>query len=143
MAAWPTSVADDTVLWLAKNNLYSSLNGAIDASVTSIVLTDASAFPTAGFLSVDNEVISYTGKSTNTLTGCTRGADGTVAASHTNGRIAMHRIVAAHHNALKDELIAVENSLNLTASRLIVTNGSGRLAVSAVTAAEAGYLSGV
>lgn len=142
--AWPTSIAGDSDLFLAKNNVYSSLNGAINSAVTSIVLTDASAFPTVGFLSVDNEVISYTGKSTNTLTGCTRGADGTTAASHTDGRIAMHRVVAGHHNALKTEIIAIETSLTLTAGRAVATNGgTGHIEASAATATELGYLSGV
>jgi hypothetical protein len=44
-------------------------------SQTTIVLDDASRFPsTGGIVLVDSEYISYTGKSSNTLTGCTRGA---------------------------------------------------------------------
>ena len=60
-----------------------TLNGAITDSITSIDLTDASEFPTSGFIMIEkvnatsglfiNEVIQYTGKSTNQLTGCTRG----------------------------------------------------------------------
>ena len=60
-----------------------TLNGAITDSITSIDLTDASKFPTSGFIMIEkvdstsglfaNEVIKYTGKSTNQLTGCTRG----------------------------------------------------------------------
>lgn len=61
-----------------------TLNGALSAdtagtggSGTSIVLTDASSFPSSGSIVVDEkEVISYTGKSSNTLTGITRGQDG-------------------------------------------------------------------
>ena len=34
---------------------------------------------------IENEQITYTGISTNTLTGCTRGANSTTAASHDNG----------------------------------------------------------
>lgn len=59
-----------------------TLNGAIDASTTSITLTDASDFPSVGRIQIESEVIEYTGISTNTLTGCTRGAGGTTAASH-------------------------------------------------------------
>ena len=62
-----------------------TLNGTINNSATSIVLTDASSFTSTGTILIDNERISYTGKSTNTLTGCTRGFNSTAAASHTTG----------------------------------------------------------
>ena len=68
-----------------------TLNGAITDSATTIDLTDGSEFPTSGFIVIEkvltaqdtndplkvgmyqNEVIKYTGRSTNQLTGCTRG----------------------------------------------------------------------
>ena len=63
--------------------LNTTLNGDITASDTTITLTDAAAFPTSGYISitsvnattgaVNNETIQYTGKSSNDLTGCTRG----------------------------------------------------------------------
>jgi hypothetical protein len=62
--------------------LNTTLNGAINSSVTSIVLTSATGFPSAGSIFIDTECITYTGISTNTLTGCTRGTNGTTAASH-------------------------------------------------------------
>ncbi len=57
----------------------SSLNGAIDASVTTITLVDATDYPAASvtypvFVMIDSEVIKYSGKSGNNLTGCTRAA---------------------------------------------------------------------
>ncbi len=62
-----------------------TLNGSINSSATSIVLTDASSFTATGTIVIDTESITYSGKSTNTLTGCTRGANGTTAAAHTSG----------------------------------------------------------
>ena len=62
--------------------LSTTLNGAINSSVTSIVLTSATGFPATGSVFIDSECITYTGISTNTLTGCTRGTNGTTAASH-------------------------------------------------------------
>ena len=76
--------------------LSTTLNGALTDSATSIVLTDGSEFPTAGYIVIEkvwteadltagtitdpllvgtyqNETIKYTGRSTHTLTGCTRG----------------------------------------------------------------------
>jgi hypothetical protein len=52
-----------------------TLDGAINNSATTISLTSASQFPTAGTIVIENEQITYTGKSGNDLTGCTRGAD--------------------------------------------------------------------
>jgi len=64
-----------------------TLDGAINAAVTSITLSDASQFPDSGtnFIIIGSEEISYTGVSSNTLTGCTRGVAGTTAASHSDG----------------------------------------------------------
>ena len=83
--------------------LSTTLNGNIDDSVSSINLVDASQFPTSGFIMIEkvdptsglfvNEVIQYTGKSTNQLTGCItssapyRGVtpSKTTGTSHSNG----------------------------------------------------------
>ena len=64
-----------------------TLNGAINSSTTTIVLTDASQFSSSGtnFIIIGSEEISYTGITGNTLTGVTRGVDGTTAASHSDG----------------------------------------------------------
>jgi len=53
-----------------------TLSAGINTTVTTIPLTNASAFPTSGIVyvqSVNGEYIKYTGKSGNNLTGCTRG----------------------------------------------------------------------
>lgn len=57
----------------------SGLDGAIDASVTTITLRDATDYPAASvtypvFVMIDSEIIKYSGKSGNALTGCTRAA---------------------------------------------------------------------
>jgi len=63
--------------------IQTTLNGNITDSATTITLTDGSNFPTSGFIMIkkinsttglyENEVIQYTGRSSNNLTGCTRG----------------------------------------------------------------------
>ena len=67
----------------------STLNGAVTSTATSIVLDDASAFPASGkvliYSPTNIEYVSYTGISTNILTGVTRGIDGTSAISHQSG----------------------------------------------------------
>lgn len=136
MATWPTSVATDAILYIAVNSLQTTLAGSIDNIVTTITLASTTNFPTAGGVTIDNEVIFYTGISGAQLTGCTRGADGTTAASHSSGVPVGATVVAAHHNLIKNEIIAIETSLDFTVSRAMTSNGSGRLAVSTVTATE-------
>ena len=63
--------------------LNTTLNGNITSTATTITLTDASEFPTSGYIVIEkvdsttgaivSETIEYTGKSSNDLTGCTRG----------------------------------------------------------------------
>jgi hypothetical protein len=63
----------------------STLNGAIDAVVTTITVVSTSAFTTSGAIWIDGEYITYSGKTATDFTGCVRGADGTTAASHLSG----------------------------------------------------------
>jgi len=97
--------------------LSTTLNGNLTTSATTITLTDASSFPTSGYIVIEkvwtqadltagtitdsllvgtlaNETIKYTGKSSNDLTGCTRGTsapfygttpESTTAVAHTSG----------------------------------------------------------
>jgi len=62
-----------------------TLNEGLDTSETSIDVASATNLGASGTIRVDSEDIIYTGKSTNTLTGCTRGANSTTAATHNNG----------------------------------------------------------
>ena len=71
-----------------------TLNGALNAdtagtggSGTAITLTSVTGFPTGGgIIAVDNELITYTGISSNDLTGITRGTNGTATAGTSNGQ---------------------------------------------------------
>ena len=63
----------------ANDTPISSLNGAIDNSQTTITLVDATDYPDASvtypvYVMIESEIIKYSGKSGNDLTGCTRGA---------------------------------------------------------------------
>jgi hypothetical protein len=64
---------------------YTALNGGINNSVTTITVTSTTGFPTTGQIRITNEVITYTGVTPTTFTGCTRGSRGTTAASHSTG----------------------------------------------------------
>ena len=64
----------------------SYLDGAITAGQTTITLDSVWQFPTTGTLLIDSEQITYTGTNTssNQITGCTRGANSTTPATHTD-----------------------------------------------------------
>ncbi len=66
-------------------DIASALDGDITASDTTVSLTSTTGgdlFPSTGYIIIGSEVISYTGVSGDDLTGCTRGALGTTAATH-------------------------------------------------------------
>ena len=71
-----------------------TLNGALlndtygtGGSGTDIVLTSASGFSSSGTILVESELITYTGITSNTLNGITRGTNGTATAAHSSGTI--------------------------------------------------------
>ena len=63
----------------------STLSSSINTSVTSLTMASSSSFPSSGTVLIDSELITYTGNSSGTLSGLTRGASGTTAASHSSG----------------------------------------------------------
>jgi hypothetical protein len=62
-----------------------TLNGAINATDTTITLSSTNGLPTTGFVKIDNETISYVNVNGNQLVNCYRGQNGTTAASHLTG----------------------------------------------------------
>ncbi len=62
-----------------------ALNEDLDTSETSIDVVDASVLTASGTIVIGTESITYSGVSTNTLTGCVRGANGTTASTHLTG----------------------------------------------------------
>jgi hypothetical protein len=112
-AKFPTSVATDADLSIAVNNLNTTLtDNPLSDSATTVNVISTTGFPTAGYVTVEFEIIAYTGKTGTSFTGCTRGADGTAASSHSLGESVFLNIIAAHHNSLKDEIKAIEQNLS-------------------------------
>lgn len=100
-----------TLLRSAGNNIRQTLNGAINSSVLSVVLTDGSTLNTDGGLieitynDPDNrEVMYYLSRSSNTLTIADdgRGLFGTTATSHLDGALVRGYFVDDHINNLID-----------------------------------------
>ncbi len=99
---------------IAALELNTTLNGNITSSATTVTLTDASSFPTSGYIvirkvltsadtsdpllvgTLANETIKYTGKSSNDLTGCTRGT-----ASPYRGETPINTTARSHNSGAK------------------------------------------
>jgi hypothetical protein len=62
-----------------------TLNGGINNTDVTITVNSTTSFPTAGTIDIGTELITYTGKTPTTFTGCVRGTNGTTAASHLTG----------------------------------------------------------
>jgi len=75
-----TTSAGDVTFDASANTLASNV-GASDLTLT---LTSALGFPNSGRIKINSEIITYTGISTNVLTGCARGQNGTTAAAHSS-----------------------------------------------------------
>lgn len=62
-------------------------DSSFDASETTVTVDSTYDFPEQGIIKVDNEFITYTGKTPTTFTGCTRGARGSRAATHSDDSV--------------------------------------------------------
>ena len=60
----------------------SYLSAAINSTEDILPMLNAASYPNSGVVTIDFEKIFYTGKTSSSLTGCTRGYDGTSAVSH-------------------------------------------------------------
>ena len=58
--------------------------GGINNSTATITVQATTGFPTSGTILIQNELITYTGITSTTFTGCVRGTNGTIAAAHAN-----------------------------------------------------------
>jgi len=106
----------DSLMRVTNAVVQTTLNGAINNSTLTIVLTDASLCPASGTITfLDNgEIVFYESKSSNTLTAATagRGADGGPSAtSHADGVQVEVRAVARHHTVLVDAIMQIEAAI--------------------------------
>ena len=98
----PTQVNDVLEAYISSTGAVNgTLSTALTNSATSIVLTDGSAFASSGTVQIVLDFITYTGKSTNTLTGATRGALGSSAVAHASG-VAVQNITGQGTSSTQD-----------------------------------------
>ena len=132
---FPASLDTLDTLIRASDNASTTLTSAINNSATTISVASTATFASSSVIAIDNELISYTGKTDLTFTGCIRGFNGTSATSHSSAALVENVDSAVYHNTLATALIATQTKLGAgtTANRAIVSNGSGNYSASDVT----------
>ena len=93
-----------------------TLSAGIDAVVDTIPLTSTSGFPASGRIKIDNEIITYALVSGNNLTGCVRGVNNTVAASHSSSAAvtcATIIVTDPDHGALENDFVTYSGAATL------------------------------
>ena len=95
---------------------YSTLSADITPTATSLTVVSGTDFPDSGVVQIGTEIIAYFGKSTNTLTGLTRGYNGTTAASHLTGAGVgsyLLRVTHAGHGAQANDFVTFASAVSL------------------------------
>ena len=106
--------------------------GGISDTAATIPVVDTTAYASSGTIIIENEQITYKGKTANSFTGCVRGANLTTKAEHANGvkvnfyvseeefikRVFAHE--AGHMVGLKDKPLTSKNIMSEPGERGVV-----------------------
>lgn len=115
--AYPTTLDDNTTLPEAVNACSDTLSSAYTAGGTTLNLTDATLFPsTGGIIYVGGERTTYTGKTSNQLTGVAA-----LSNNYSAGAAVRMTVDAEHINLLKDAVVALETKVGVTGSTVAGT----------------------
>jgi hypothetical protein len=116
-ASFPTSIASDSDLLVGKDRSTSRLAESISSEATSFDVLSGSQFVQYQTITIDSEQMQVTNISTNTLT-VTRGFNGTNAVPHAGNAVVYGNITSYHHNALREEIQAIETALGANLSNV-------------------------
>lgn len=95
---------------------FDTIASDVNSSQNTIPLSSATGFPPSGLIQIGSEQMRYSGISTNTLTGVTRGVNGTTAASHTSGAsvgCSTVRVNDTNHGALPGDFVTLSGAASL------------------------------
>ncbi len=126
-ANYPTSLDDSASLFVAVDLATTTLSTNLTAAATTASLTSAARFDSnGGVFGVGNELIKYTGKTSNDLTGLSRGYTNSTAAIHDSGDTVNLVVAADYHNNLKDAVVAAQTQVGIDGSEnFIKANADG------------------
>jgi hypothetical protein len=81
-SGWGAGYWNGPVTGVASTTLGGTGRVGLNATDATVVVASTSGFSSTGTLVIDSEIITYTGTTSTTFTGCTRGANGSNAAAH-------------------------------------------------------------
>jgi hypothetical protein len=112
-AQYPTAIASDQQMAVAKDTSRSTLSSAIDSSTLTVPVADGTKFAEKQIVLCGTEQMQICTISGNTLTICTgaRGFNGTVAASHSSAAAIIGVISSWYHNVAREEIQAIQTAL--------------------------------
>lgn len=115
--AFPSALDTSTTLYDLVNNAQAALSAGYTAGGTTLDLDSAALFPaTGGIIYVGNERTTYTGKTSNQLTGVTA-----LGSNYPSSTAVVMYIDAEHVEVLRDAIIAVETRVGVTGSTVAGT----------------------
>lgn len=114
--AYPTSIEAATYFQTAYNNLSTTLTAVCGISDTTVYVSSTDNFPSIGWITIEDEIRSYTGKTAGSFTGCTPGAQSTTAAEHASGTAVSLTLTAEPWNNLITELRATQTAVGTSGS---------------------------
>jgi hypothetical protein len=112
-ASFPGAVVTDAELLVGRDRADSTLTAQIDASTLTIPVASGTRFGANMLVTIDSEQIKICSVASNTLTACSggRGFNGTTAATHASDASVRGQIGGYYHNALSEEMQAVQAAL--------------------------------
>lgn len=113
---YPTAVDDAVSLPVPVDAKVATLTVALTSIATTATVNSTTGFPSAGLFIIESETVAYTGTTSTTFTGLTRGFAGTNARPHTLNMQIRSGILSAHITAARGATIAMETKLGTGAS---------------------------
>ena|SRR3990167_8992297 len=106
-----------------------ALNGALTATATTITVDSTSGFAPSGRIIIDSEVISYTNLSSTAFRGCTRGLEGTTAATHSDDATVTERDIIYTANEEPTDLLDPNDRTQIPNALVLVYGADMELAI--------------
>jgi hypothetical protein len=122
-AEYPDKLDTDASLVDARNKATTTLTAAVNNSDNAFNVADTGTFPPAGVAVCEDEVFTYSGKTSTTLTGIVRGFESTSAVSHSSGATVDLQITQSSNNEKSRAIQELQLKLGTEAS--IPTKGRG------------------
>ncbi|OMD32661.1 hypothetical protein BSO21_16375, partial [Paenibacillus odorifer] len=121
-------MAQQTMYPAIANSPGTELSAALTVAATTIAVVDATKLPAAPNVFTigtdeSSETILYTGKSGNSLTGCTRGFDGTTSKAWVIGSKVARYYTAYDHEAFRKNLTDLSGVTNESTTDVILSAG--------------------